>query len=187
MNKKYLILFAVIILVATLIFFIISSKNQNKNCGSITDQKARDDCYHSLAHSTNNRTLCNYILDDGEKGHCLGHILDSNQNKSQEQKIKLSETRYWDYAYLISGDNLDEKAKAALSGFDLKKETLPDGSVKITLKALSQGYNDQMYFLKEGEKLYFIETSWGDDPQFKEYNLGDDVAVKVDSEGDITK
>lgn len=111
----------------------------------------------------------------------------SNQDKNQEQKIKLSETRYWNYAYLISNNNLDNKEKLALSGFDRKKETLPDGSVKIILKTLSSNYNNQTYILKNGEKLYFIETSLGDDPQFKEYNLGDDVAIKVDSDGYILK
>jgi hypothetical protein len=100
-------------------------------------------------------------------------------------RMKLSETRYWKYAYLISNDALDDQAKAALSGFTRKREMLPDGSVKITLKALSPRYRDQTYILKKNEKLYFIETAWGDDPQFQEYNLGDDRGVKVDANGYI--
>lgn len=110
----------------------------------------------------------------------------SSQN-NQPQKIKFSDSPYWSYAYLISNNNLNDQAKVALSGFDRKMRTLSDGSVEITLKALSSDYSDQKYILKKGEKLYFIETSLSDDSQFKEYNLGDDIAVKVDSNGYVLK
>lgn len=106
---------------------------------------------------------------------------------NQPQKIKLSDTRYWNYAYLISGDTLNEQAKIALSGFGREMKTLSDGSTEIILKAVSSDYSNQEYLLKKGEKLYFIETALSDDPQFKEYNLGDDVAVKVDANGYILK
>ncbi len=111
----------------------------------------------------------------------------NTQKNIQNQKIKLSNTRYWNYAYLISGNNLNNQAKTALSGFDRKMKTLSDGSVKITLKATSPNYNNQEYILKKGEKLYFIETALNDDPQFKEYNLGDDIAVRVNANGYILK
>lgn len=111
----------------------------------------------------------------------------TNSVANQVAKIKLSDTKYWNYAYLISDDNLDAQAKVALSGFERTKEALSDGSIKITLKALSPAYRDQSYTLTAGQKLYFIETSMGDDPQFKEFNLGDDVAVKVDSDGYLVK
>jgi hypothetical protein len=72
-----------------------------------------------------------------------------------------------------------------LTGFDLQKEQLTNGSQKITLKALSPEYHDQIYTVKPGQKLYFIETSMGDDQDNLETNMGDDRAVLVDADGYI--
>jgi len=121
----------------------------------------------------------------GNKNSAVSQTSPSSDTKNH--KIKLSDTRYWAYSFLISDDDLDDQTKAALSGFDRKKEILPNGDIKITLKALSPDYQDQNYVLKPGQKLYFIETSMADDPQFKEYNMGDDVAVKVDADGYIIR
>ena len=91
---------------------------------------------------------------------------------------------YASKSYLISGETLDSSAQKAISGFSLTKKNLADGSVEITLKALSSEYQDQSYTLKSGEKLYFIEASGGDDsPPNGEYSLGDDHAVIVDANG----
>ncbi len=48
--------------------------SQSKDCGAITDQNAKYDCYHALAHQTNNKSLCYMILDSEKREHCLGHI-----------------------------------------------------------------------------------------------------------------
>ena len=39
--------------------------------------------------------------------------------------------------------------------------------------------------MKLGQKLYFIETSLGDDRNDQEYALGDDAAVLTESDGTI--
>ncbi len=101
--------------------------------------------------------------------------------------VKLSNTSYWKYAYLISGNTLDRNARDALSGFKLEKSKLKNKDLKITLKSLSYNYRDQVYLLTPGEKLYFIETSFGDDSRFREYNLGDDAGVIVDANGYIVR
>jgi hypothetical protein len=103
----------------------------------------------------------------------------------QAQKIKLSDTGYWAYAHLVSGDTLDSAAQEAMVGFIREKKTLSDGTTQVLLKATDPGYKDHTYILKQGEQLYFIETSMGDDSKTQEFSLGDDTAVVVDSQGYI--
>jgi hypothetical protein len=108
-------------------------------------------------------------------------------NQAQAQKVKLADTSYWPYAHLISGATLDSSAQAAMSGFSLAKNVLSDGSTQIVLKSTNQGYTDQTYTLKQGEQLYFIERTMGDDQQNQEFNLGDDTAVVVDANGYVVQ
>ena len=44
-------------------------------------------------------------------------------------------------------------------------------------------YKDQVYTVKTGEKLYFIEKFLQDDQNGEEKNIKDDTAVLVDTEG----
>ncbi|MBS3056163.1 MAG: hypothetical protein J4473_01875 [Candidatus Aenigmarchaeota archaeon] len=74
MNKKYLILLVVIFFVITLIFIALLSNNQNKDCDPISDQNTRNDCYHTFAHETGNKTVCSKISDSEKKEHCSVHI-----------------------------------------------------------------------------------------------------------------
>ncbi len=55
-------------------YIIFNATEQNKDCQSTTDQNAKNDCYHALAHSMNNMTLCNNIADVEEKEHCREHV-----------------------------------------------------------------------------------------------------------------
>ncbi len=100
--------------------------------------------------------------------------------------VKFADSADWSYAYLISGDNLDANATAALVGFQLQKNSLADGSINITLKAQSSEYTDQSYVVKPGQKLYFIERTLRDD-QDGERNLHDDQAVVVDANGFVVQ
>jgi len=38
-----------------------------------------DDCWHSLAHETLNRSYCNRIIDNETREHCLEHIPEVNK------------------------------------------------------------------------------------------------------------
>ncbi len=100
-------------------------------------------------------------------------------------KVKLSDSDYATSAYLIAPGTASTDAKQALDGFDMQTATQADGSIKVTLTAKRSGYSNQAYTVTPGQKLYFIETSMGDDgPDFDE-NLGDDTAVLVDQDGYI--
>jgi len=100
-------------------------------------------------------------------------------------KVKLVDSPNGKFAFLISGDTINSDAKAALAGFNLDKTSNADGTTIIKLTSTNTEYVDQTYTLKNGEQLYFIERSMGDDSNNQEFNLGDDTAVIVDSEGYI--
>ena len=79
MNKQFVVLVAIIGIIAIAIFLIIMFSNkkfdsQNKDCDLIINNNTRDDCYHALAHETNNKTICNKVSDSEKKEHCFGHI-----------------------------------------------------------------------------------------------------------------
>ncbi|MFB6175180.1 MAG: hypothetical protein ABEJ87_04345 [Candidatus Nanohalobium sp.] len=107
-------------------------------------------------------------------------------NQKGHKKVKLSNTRYARYAFKISGNSLSTNAKRALAGFNVKKST-SNGITTIHLNTDRSEYSDQTYKLKNGEQLYFIETSMGDDSGGNEYSIGDDTGVVVDSNGYIVR
>ena len=107
-------------------------------------------------------------------------------NSAENSSQKLSDQSYFPNAYLISSETLSADATTALSGFKMEKKTMPDGSIQINLKALEPQYHDQSYTLKSGEQLYFIDKFLADDQDGKESNIGDDTAVVVNSEGNVT-
>jgi hypothetical protein len=88
-------------------------------------------------------------------------------------------------AYLISIPTFDANTKIALSGFNVTKSTLADGSMQIVLNSTNPDYQTQTYTVKSGEKLYFIEANLGDDGNNNDGNVGDDTAVLVDANGFI--
>ncbi len=110
----------------------------------------------------------------------------SNNIPSQTGQ-KFVDQDYAKSAYLISGDMLSTEARQALAGFDLQKESSSDGTVMYTLKALKPEYHDQVYILKPGEQLYFIEKFLGDDVNEDETNIRDDTAAVVDAQGMIVE
>lgn len=91
------------------------------------------------------------------------------------------------YAYLISAPTYDATTQTALTGFQVTRKTLADGSIEITLNAQNPEYKTQVYTVKTGEKLYFIEKYLGDDKNNEEKFLGDDSAILVDASGYIIK
>ena len=111
----------------------------------------------------------------------------SSQLSASSTMVKFSDQSYFKNAYLISGDTLSADATAALAGFKMEKKVLPDGTVQINLKAEEAKYHDQSYTLKSGEQLYFIDKFLGDDQGNTESNIGDDTAVVVDSQGNVTQ
>lgn len=108
-------------------------------------------------------------------------------NVSTTGMMKLSDSPLANYAYLISMTPLSSQAQEAITGFQLNTTSNPDGSTTYILTAVKQSYYNQSYTLQPGQSLYFIERSMGDDnaADNDDYNLGDDFAIVVDSNGYI--
>ena len=113
-----------------------------------------------------------------------GQNAEAGQNSTS---VKFSDSPDAAYAYLISGETLDNNSQKAIAGFVLTRQVLPDGRINMTLKAQKAEYSDQNYVLAPGQSLYFIERYLGDDNEGVESNLRDDSAVIVDSNGYIVK
>jgi hypothetical protein len=96
---------------------------------------------------------------------------------------KFADQEYAKVSYLISGPTISADAQKAIVGFQLTKKALPDGMTEITLKSQKPEYHDQVYVLKAGEQLYFIEKFLQDDENGEEKNIMDDTAVVVGADG----
>jgi hypothetical protein len=100
---------------------------------------------------------------------------------------KFVDQPYYKNAYLISGPTMDAQAKQATAGFAIAKKDMSDGTTQYNLKALKSEYKDQVYVLRPGQKLYFIELFPGDDDvqNNKENGMRDDMAVVVNADGTV--
>ncbi len=61
-------------LLVIIVLAIVLLNTQNKNCDSISDPVAKDDCYHATAHKNSNISMCDKILDGEKKEHCYEHV-----------------------------------------------------------------------------------------------------------------
>ena len=164
--KKGLI--AIIVIIAAILGIWLYSSNSNST--SVQNTGASDNSSPSADNSASQSPADNSSAQAG---------------KSANTGELFSASRSAKHAYLISTSLYDAKTKEALSGFTVSKKTLSDGSMEITLNAKKSGYQTQTYTVKPGEKLYFIETSMGDDENGRDELLGDDHAVLVDANGYI--
>lgn len=89
------------------------------------------------------------------------------------------------YAYRIFPTMVSDQAKQALDGFDMKTEDLGNNIFRVTLNAKNSSYKTQALTVSGDQKIYFVETSWGDDEPSADYALRDDYAVAVDAQGYI--
>lgn len=91
-------------------------------------------------------------------------------------------SQYAPYAYLISQPPLSQQTNAALAGFKVSSIQLTNGSTRMTLSV--NGTNDnQTVTIGSGYKMYFIETTFGDDTFGHESSLGDDGYIVVNPAG----
>lgn len=129
------------------------------------------------------------LVNSGATGNVAAtNTASQQQTQSQTQGsscMMLSDQNFAPYTYLISSDPLSADAQAAISGFHLSKSTLANGDVTISLTPTGypSDYHAQTYTLHPGDKLYFIETSFGDDNPQIDTNLQDDTAVVVNASG----
>lgn len=97
-------------------------------------------------------------------------------------QVLFSSTPYFQYAYLISGSNLSQEAKAALTGFNMTSDFLSNGTEEIRVAIQGSGQN-QTILLDSGYKLYIVETTFSDDSYGFDASLGDDGLVMVNQTG----
>ena len=111
-------------------------------------------------------------------------VASSTQGTSTQELFASSS--YAANAHLISTTSTYGAAtQQALKGFQVKKRTLADGSLQITLVALQSEYPDQTYVVKSGEQLYFVEASAADDSVSEDHAPADDRAILVSASGVI--
>lgn len=91
-------------------------------------------------------------------------------------------SQYAPYAYLISQPPLSQQTNAALAGFKVSSIQLANGSTQMTLSVNGSNAN-QTVTLGKGYKMYFIETTFGDDTFGHESSLGDDGYIVVNPAG----
>ncbi|MFI5412617.1 MAG: hypothetical protein ACHQX1_01875 [Candidatus Micrarchaeales archaeon] len=113
----------------------------------------------------------------------------NNQNNSSTgsqvvntSKTLFNSTQYYPYSYEIYPGPISQQAQSALAGFNLTSTTLQNSTAKITLSLTGTSQN-QSITLKQGYKLYIIETTFGDDGFGYDSSLGDDGFIAVDPNG----
>jgi len=114
------------------------------------------------------------------------YINSTAQAASNSSAILFANTQYSPFAYLISSATLSSQAQAAISGFSLSRSSSQNRTTTLTLTYLADG-SKQVISLKPQYKLYFIETSFGDDGFGSESSLGDDGVVMVDPSGYVAQ
>ena len=107
-------------------------------------------------------------------------------NQVSSTAMLFANSQYVTSSYLISTTSTYNTAtQRALKGFQVKKQTFVDGSLKITLIALQSEYSNQTYLVKPGEQLYFMEASSADDSISEDHAPADDRAILVSANGII--
>lgn len=112
-----------------------------------------------------------------------GQQTTARSSSNQSKRLKLKDSKYAKYSYLISGQSLSSNAKRALDGFKRNRTRINDTAVRVTLIPYESQYNRYSVVVRNDQKLYFIETSFGDDARKRETQLNDDAPVKVDHNG----
>ena len=93
---------------------------------------------------------------------------------------------YAAHAYLISATGTyDAATLQALSGFQIQRHVLANGSMSVQVASLQGGYPSQTYTVTPGEKLYFVENFVMVDASGGDRFLGDDRIILVGANGMI--
>ncbi|MCL4399904.1 hypothetical protein M1506_01350 [Patescibacteria group bacterium] len=130
-------------------------------------------------------TLVKTVFLDGKKeGQSdLASVSSSNSGNSG---MKLSDAPFYNNAFEIF-PSLGPGAETALDGFDLSVKNAGNGLSEVTLTSKKGNYKNQTLAVKDGEKVYFVERSMGDDSTSTDYAYADDYAIIVDGNGYILK
>jgi len=111
----------------------------------------------------------------------------STSTGADANRTKLKNTPYAQYAYLVSGRTLSAKAKRALDGFEWNRTRVNASAIRITLVPTESRYRRHSVVVPTDHRLYFVETSRGDDAPQREAALGDDGLIEVDHRGYVVR
>ena len=101
--------------------------------------------------------------------------------------MKFADTPFYATAYKIAPvtGTLPQKTQTALTGWNMKTQNLANGDIQVTLSPLETGDVKQVYVVKPGDTLYFVEMKLPDDATGSDKNRLDDMGVLVDKNGII--
>ncbi len=106
----------------------------------------------------------------------------SSSTPAQKLGPSLASSQYAPYAYQIYPGTPSAQAQAALSGIDFHVTPGPTSfSVTVAAAGSSQGATPTVY--PNGDRIYVIEASFGDDSGGVDYSLGDDSIVATNAAG----
>ena len=89
---------------------------------------------------------------------------------------------YFSYSYLIAPGNVSPQSRSALDGYNMTVSQQADGSENVQLSVVGTGRSDAIT-LAAGQKLYIVETSFGDDGPNYDGSMADDGCVLVGPTG----
>lgn len=112
----------------------------------------------------------------------------SSTSASRHQKLgpALATTQYASYAYQLYPGPQSDQARSATAGFQIKVTPGPT-TITVTVSGAGVTKGTQTLSYPTGDKVYFIEASFGDDSTNAEYNLGDDGLVVTNASGRIVE
>lgn len=94
----------------------------------------------------------------------------------------LSSSQYAPYAYQIYPGTPSQQAQAALSGIDFH---VKPGKTSFTISVGATGGSSQSSTFPNGDKVYVVEASFGDDSGSADYSYGDDTILETNAAGRI--
>ncbi|MDA8365446.1 MAG: hypothetical protein M0Z62_00630 [Actinomycetota bacterium] len=96
----------------------------------------------------------------------------------------LSSSQYAPYAYQIYPGTPSQQAQAALSGIDFH---VTPGKTSFTISVGVAGGSSRSSTFPNGDKVYVIEASFGDDSGSADYSYGDDNILETNAAGRIVQ
>ena len=96
----------------------------------------------------------------------------------------LSSSQYAPYAYQIYPGTPSQQAQAALSGIDFH---VTPGKTSFTISVGATGGSSQSSTFPNGDKVYVVEASFGDDSGSADYSYGDDTILETNAAGRIVQ
>src|SRR5579875_2426907 len=110
------------------------------------------------------------------------------QPTAAQQKLGplLSSTPYAQFAYQVYPGPRSAQAQLALAGFNVVVKR-SGGHIVLSVSASGSSGPPQVSTYPAGDRVYFIEASFGDDSGNAEYNFGDDALLVTNSQGRIVQ